>query len=162
VVAGCEGDIPSTITMAWAQAMTGQPGFLANPQDVDGRTNAVWLAHCTIARRLVSRYALRSHFESSLGVGIEGQIEIGPATLVRVGGADLRDLYVSDGEIVAMGNNPLRCRTQVLVRLATDVGTLLTHPVGNHHVLVLGHWAGRLREYFDWFIAPAVAGPVGS
>ena len=154
VVAGCEGDVPATITMAWAQAMSGQPGFLANPQDVDLRTNSVWLAHCTIARRLVTGYTLRSHFESSLGVGIEGRIEPGPATLVRIGGADLRGLFVSEGEIVATENKPMRCRTQVEVRLTTDAGTLLTHPVGNHHVLIRGHWAGQLQEYYDWFIGP--------
>ena len=154
VVAGCEGDVPATVTMAWAKAISGQAGFIANPQDVDRRTNCVWLAHCTIARGMVSRYTLRSHFESSLGVGIEGRIDPGPATLVRIGGADLRDLFVSDADVVATGDRALRCRTQVEVRLASDAGVLLTRPAGNHHVLIQGHWAARLREYFDWWVAP--------
>ena len=153
MTAGCEGDVPATVTMAWVQALCGRAGFLANPQDVDITSNSVWLAHCTIARSLVSRYTLRSHFESSLGVGVQGVIEPGPATLVRIGGADLRDLFVSDGEILGGGDNPMRCRTQVQVRLSIDVRTLLTHPAGNHHILVRGHWAARLREYFNWFVA---------
>jgi len=78
------------------EAMSGGPAFLANPQDVDRGTNMVSLAQCTVARRLVSGYTLRSHFESPLGVGIAGVIEPGDATVARVGGADLRALWVSD------------------------------------------------------------------
>lgn len=153
VTAGCEGDLPATLTMLWIRAMTGQPAFMANPQDLDPRTNTLWLAHCTVPRSLVSAYDLRSHFESSLGVAIQGRIEPGPATLARIGGADLRDLFVSDGNIAGGGDNPMRCRTQVELRLETDVTALLHRPVGNHHVLARGHLAGRLREYHELFIA---------
>jgi L-fucose isomerase-like protein len=154
VVAGCEGDVPATLTLLWMQLTADRPGFMANPQDVDPAAGTLWLAHCTIARRLVSRYVLRSHFESSLGVGIAGDVLPGPATLARVGGADLRALFASDAEIVANGDRPGRCRTQVQVRLAEDVRELLTRPLGNHHVLVPGHWADDLREYHELFVAP--------
>jgi L-fucose isomerase-like protein len=153
VVAGCEGDVPATLTLLWMRLMTDRPGFMANPQDVDPAAGTLWLAHCTIARRLVSRYSLRSHFESSLGVGIAGEIPPGPATVARIGGADLRALFVSDAEIVANGDSPERCRTQVLLRLAADVRELLTRPLGNHHVLAPGHWADELREYHGLFVA---------
>ncbi len=153
VVAGCEGDVPATLTLLWLRSMTDHPGFMANPQGVDPAAGTLWLAHCTIARRLVSRYSLRSHFESSLGVGIAGEVPPGPATLVRIGGADLRALFASDAEVVANGDSPARCRTQVLVRLATDVRELLVHPLGNHHVLTPGRWAEDLREYHRLFIA---------
>jgi L-fucose isomerase-like protein len=126
---------------------------MANPQDVDPAAGTLWLAHCTIARRLVSRYSLRSHFESSLGVGIAGDVPPGPATVARVGGGDLRALFVSDAEIVGNADSPRRCRTQVQVRLAADVRELLTHPLGNHHVLAPGHWANDLREYHELFVA---------
>jgi L-fucose isomerase-like protein len=152
VVAGCEGDVPATLTLLWMRLMTDRPGFMANPQDVDPAAGTLWLAHCTIARRLVSRYSLRSHFESSLGVGIAGEIPPGPATVARIGGADLRALFVSDAEIVANGDSPERCRTQVLLRLAADVRELLTRPLGNHHVLAPGHWADELREYHELFV----------
>lgn len=153
VTAGCEGDVPATLTMMWIRAMTGQPTFLANPQDLDPRTNTLWLAHCTVPRSLVSAYDLRSHFESSLGVAIQGRLAPGPATLARIGGADLRDLFVSDAAILGGGDNPMRCRTQVELRLDTDVTALLRRPVGNHHVLARGHMASRLREYYEFFIA---------
>jgi L-fucose isomerase-like protein len=153
VVAGCEGDVPATLTMMWVEAMSGGPAFLANPQDVDLGANTIAFAHCTIARRMVSAYALRSHFESSLGVGLAGILEPGEATLARIGGTDLRALWVSDGHIVGGGDHPRRCRTQVTVRLAEDAGAMLTHPLGNHVVLARGHWSAALREYHDLFVA---------
>ena len=73
--------MPATITMMWMQAMSGGPSFLGNPQDVDVGANTVSLAHCTIARGMVSAYTLRSHFESALGVGIAGVLDAGDATL---------------------------------------------------------------------------------
>ena len=155
VVAGCEGDVPAALTMLLLQAMTGQPAFVANPQDLDPRENTLTLAHCTIARSLVSRYTLRSHYESSLGVGIAGTLEDGPATLARIGGADLRDLFASDAEVIGGSDSPQRCRTQVTLRLATPVAEVLKRPVGNHHVLARGHWAAELRDYHELFVASA-------
>jgi len=153
MVAGCEGDVPATLTMLWLQLLTGEPAFMANPQALDPAANTLDLAHCTVARRLLSRYELRSHFESSLGVGIAGRFEPGPATLARIGGADLREAFVSAAEIVGSGMLEERCRTQVTVRLASPVTELLTRPLGNHHVLARGDWAAELREYHELLIA---------
>jgi L-fucose isomerase-like protein len=140
--------------MMWLDAMSGEPAFLANPQDVDPAANTMALAHCTIARRMVSAYALRSHFESSLGVGIAGVLEPGDATVARVGGPDLRSLWVSDARIVGGGGqHERRCRTQVQVRLVDEAAAMLTQPLGNHVVLARGHWAAALREYHGLFVA---------
>ena len=155
VVAGCEGDLPATLTMLWLQAVTGLPSFMANPQDIDAGAGTLALAHCTVARRMVTRYTLRSHFESSLGVGIEGEIPPGPATVARIGGPDLRALYASDGEVIAAPAREQRCRTQVLVRLDADVRELLARPLGNHHILSPGHRSRDLREYHDLFVRAA-------
>lgn len=157
IVAGCEGDVPAALTLLWMQLTTGGPGFMANPQEIDHAAGALWLAHCTIPRRLVSRYSLRSHFESALGVGIAGEVPPGPATVARIGGADLRALFVSDAEVVGSGASPERCRTQVQVRLAADVRELLERPLGNHHVLAPGRWAAELREYHELFVAAGSA-----
>lgn len=153
VVAGCEGDLPAALTMLWMQETSGRTTFMANPQDVDPAANTLWLAHCTIARRLLKRYTLRSHFESSLGVGIQGELEPGDYTLARIGGGDLRGLFLSDAALIENGQSELRCRTQVLLKLGEGVGDLLTRPMGNHHVLVPGHWGRELRAYHDLFIA---------
>ncbi len=153
IVAGCEGDVPAALTLLWLRLTTGGPGFMANPQAIDAAAGTVWLAHCTVPRRLVRRYALRSHFESSQGVAIAGEIPPGPATVARIGGADLRGLFVADGEVTASGDDPNRCRTQVRVRLDADLGELLTRPLGNHLVLAPGHLAAEFREYYRLFVA---------
>lgn len=152
IVAGCEGDLPAALTMVWMQALTGQISFMANPQDLDGKTNTLWLAHCTVARSMVKGYALRSHFESSLGVGIQGELEPGPVTLARIGGTDLKELFLTDGELLNNGESELRCRTQIQVHLHGDVRGLLSKPLGNHLVLIRGHWADQLREYHELFV----------
>ena len=153
VVAGCEGDLPAAMTMLWMQAMSGQPSFMANPQDLDTAANTLWLAHCTIARKMLSQYTLRSHFESGLGVGIQGELEPGPYTLARIGGNDLRALFVSDATLLGNGVSDLRCRTQVQLRLDEKVGQLLSKPLGNHHVLLSGHWAKELKAYHELYVA---------
>jgi L-fucose isomerase-like protein len=154
VVAGCEGDVPATLTMLWAHALCGQTGFMANPQDLDPDTHTLWLAHCTIARSLVSQYWLRSHFESSRGVGVQGDLEPGEVTLARIGGRDLREVQLANGRLLACEDHPRRCRTQVRVRVESEVRRLLRDPLGNHQILIRGHWAEPLQDYFDLFVAP--------
>jgi L-fucose isomerase-like protein len=144
LMAGCEGDIPATLTMMWLHAVTGQTPFMANPQQVDTAGRRLWISHCTIGRSLLAGYRVRSHFESGLGVGLEGRLEPGPVTLARIGGADLDRAFVAEGEIIAGGRSPERCRTQLELRLDTDPGELLRRPLGNHHVMVPGRWARRL------------------
>ena len=152
VVAACEGDLPAAMTMLWAQCLTGRTSFMANPQDLDPATDTLWLAHCTVPRRMVTRYALRSHFESSLGVGLQGELPLGDCTLARVGGPDLRALFAGNGAILENGHSEARCRTQVRVRLDAGVGTLLTNPLGNHHILFEGHWTAELEAYHRLFV----------
>lgn len=151
-MAGCEGDVPATVTMMWMNALTGAVPFMANPQQVVEERNAVWLAHCTIARSLVSGYALRSHFESGLGVAIQGSSREKAVTLARLAGPGLTELFVSDGEILEDGKSEDRCRTQVLVGLAQPVSYFRERPLGNHHVLVPGHFAPLLAEYRDLYL----------
>ena len=150
-MAGCEGDVPSTVTMMWMHALSGAYPFMANPQQVVPERNAVWLAHCTIARRLVSGYTLRSHFESGLGVAIQGASREKAVTLARLGGPGLTRVFVSDGEILEDGRSEERCRTQYLVGLEQPVSYFLERPLGNHHVLVPGHFAPLLAEYRDLY-----------
>ncbi len=146
-MASCEGDVPAAMTMMWMHALTGAYPFMANPQQVLQGKNALWLAHCTIARKLVSGYTLRSHFESGLGVAIQGASKEKKVTLARLAGPGLTELFVSDGEIIEDGNSGDRCRTQYLVKLHQPVQTFLEHPLGNHHVLIPGHFAALLTEY---------------
>lgn len=139
VTAACEGDLVAALTMEWVLARTGQVGFLANPQRVHP-SGAVELAHCTIPRRMTERHVLRSHFETRRSVAISGRIRPGPATLVRLGGRELDRAWVAEGYVTSEEPVPTRCRTQARVLLApADAASLLAAPLGNHHLVVLGH-----------------------
>jgi L-fucose isomerase-like protein len=99
LIAGCEGDVPSTLTMMWLHALAGEVPFMANPQQVDVPGGRLWLSHCTIGRSLLEGYRVRSHFESGLGVAIEGRLAPQPVTIARIGGADVRQVFVADGRV---------------------------------------------------------------
>ncbi|HVM54302.1 MAG TPA: hypothetical protein VM262_14000 [Acidimicrobiales bacterium] len=155
IVAGCEGDLPSTIAMLWARRLLGLGSWMANPATVDRGSNEILLAHCTIARELVTAYRLRSHFESGIGVGVAGELAATEVTLVRIGGTDLERLWVAEGTASVPPQREHLCRTQVLVRVDdVDVGELLDAPLGNHLVLVPGRHADRLRRYWETLVAP--------
>lgn len=68
--------------MLWVKELLGAASWMANPYHADAVTGLLRLAHCTIARSLVTGWELRSHFESGLGVAIAGDLPPGP---VRTG-----------------------------------------------------------------------------
>lgn len=155
IIAGCEGDVVSTLTLLWLQRLVGQLPWMANPARVDERANRLWVAHCTVPCSLVRSYRLRSHFESGLGVGLQGEMPLGPVTLVRLGGRRLEQLWVAEGEFVQVGEAEDLCRTQVQVQLTRGhVSELLCAPLGNHLTVVAGHQADRLRGWWEAFIKP--------
>lgn len=154
-IAGCEGDLVSTVSMLWIAELLHQKSWMANPAQIDIENNALWLAHCTVPRSMVEEYRLRSHFESGLGVGIQGMLTEGPVTLVRIGGKTMEKLWLAEGEIIQSGHAENFCRTQAEVRLLRcgDVGELLKTPLGNHLILVPGHYASRLRGWWETMIS---------
>lgn len=150
VIAGCEGDLVSTVGLMWARLLTGETPWMANPAEIDAEANALLLAHCTVPRTMVDAYRLRSHFESGLGIGIQGTMPLGPVTLLRIGGSMMDALWLAEGEIVATGDAENLCRTQVRIALSRgDVSDLLAAPLGNHIVLVYGHHANRLATWWE-------------
>lgn len=150
VIAGCEGDLTSTLGMLWARLLTGEVPWMANPADLDETANTIQLAHCTVPRTMVEGYALRSHFESGLGVGIQGTLPRGPVTLLRIGGAGLEELWLAEGDLVSVSAEENLCRTQARIVLARGhVRELLTAPLGNHIVMVRGHHADRFAEWWE-------------
>lgn len=153
VIAGCEGDLPSTIGLLWASLITGEVPWMANPAQLDESANTLWLAHCTVPRRMVESYRLRSHFESGLGVGIQGVLPKGPVTLLRLGGVTMERLWCAEGDLIESGDAENLCRTQAKIHLTDgSVGDLLHSPLGNHIVLVPGHHAARLRAWWETVI----------
>lgn len=150
IMAGCEGDLVSTIGLMWTHLLTGEMPWMANPAQLDEEANTLVLAHCTVPRSMVERYRLRSHFESGLGVGIQGIIPEGDVTLVRIGGAAMEQLWIAEGVITRSGDAENLCRTQVHVRLTDGhVSDLLLAPLGNHIVLIRGHHGDRLWSWWE-------------
>jgi L-fucose isomerase-like protein len=150
-IAGCEGDLVSTVSLLWAHELLGVTPWMANPAQLDPVHNSLVLAHCTVPCTLVESYRLRSHFESGLGVGIQGNLPAGPVTLLRIGGKWMDQLWLSEGEILRTGDAENLCRTQVEIRLQRggNVSDLLRRPLGNHLGLVFGHHLDRLRGWWE-------------
>ena len=154
IVAGCEGDLASAVAMLWVRELLGSASWMANPADVNSETGEVVLAHCTVAPSLVAEFELSTHFESGLGVGIAGRFRRQPVTLVRLGGRNLERSWIVDGELVASGNSAHLCRTQATIVIPPeDAATVLERPLGNHIVMVPGHHAGRLRDWWRQYVS---------
>ncbi len=150
VTAGCEGDIPSVVMLRWLWHLTGKAGWMANPSDLDVKKGELLLAHCTVPLGLVGEHRLTTHFESDLGIGIDGTFNKGPVTLLRLGGANLDRWWGAEGNLYETSHAPGLCRTQVRVRIPPSLAAqLLQTPLGNHLVLVPGHVKALFREAFD-------------
>lgn len=148
VVAGCEGDIASTVSMLLARELLGRPSWVANPARIDPEDGRLLLAHCTVAPSMVDDLELHTHFESGLGVGLRGTFAPGPVTLMRLGGDRLERHWFAEGEIEASGDAPDLCRTQVSLRVDAPLDELLDDPLGNHLVMVQGHHRRRLERWW--------------
>jgi len=141
-IAGCEGDIPTMISMAIARAVTGVSGFQANPARINPETGELLFAHCTIPIDMVESYELDTHFESGIGVGVRGYMKEGPVTIFKVAG-NLSRCYAAEGMLLRSQGEPDLCRTQQIIQLGNpaQANYFLTEPIGNHHVIIPGHKA---------------------
>lgn len=140
IIAGCEGDIVSTIGMLLVYKKTGRIPWMANPSRLNLENNSLLLAHCTVPISIVDNYIIRSHFESGIGVGIQGTFHRGDVTLFRIGGNNMDKIWLATGEIISTSEEEDLCRTQIEVKLSSDrnVADLLTNPLGNHLIVVPG------------------------
>lgn len=82
VVATCEGDVPTLLSMCVALKKFGTPGFQANLSRIDG--DKLLFAHCTVPLNIVSCYCYDTHFESGIGVAVHGIIPAGPAKILKI------------------------------------------------------------------------------
>lgn len=150
IVAGCEGDIPTLLTMMITKAVTGVSGFQANPSRIDPKTGEMLVAHCTIPLNMVTRYELDTHFESGIGIGIRGYMTEGPVTIFKVSG-DLSRHFTAEAALERSLAEPNLCRTQQVLQLTKpeQATYFLTAPIGNHHVIVPGHVASILSALLN-------------
>jgi L-fucose isomerase-like protein len=99
IPAGCEGDLQALFSLYISFLLTGKAAFMANISEIDTADRNLIIAHCSCPLSLSSGYAIRSHFESGLGVGIAANISEGPCTLFRLGGERLDRLFIRQGTI---------------------------------------------------------------
>ncbi len=150
LVAGCEGDLPTTFTMYLSRLLTGSSSFMANVISVDQDQGTVDLAHCTVPLDLVLSYDIMSHYETDKSVGIRGRMEDGPVTLVKVHGPGLELYWVSSGRLITNLSEDSACRTQVRVKLNGNVDYFLNASLANHHVIIPGDHEQRFKRFFGF------------
>jgi L-fucose isomerase-like protein len=150
IVAGCEGDVPATITMLVTKLLTGQPAFMANITDVDEKDNSIIMAHCTIPTSMVDDYEITTHFETDSSAAIKGTLQPQKVTILKIWGESLSEYWISSGELIEAHCHSCGCRTQVRVRLDEPVDYFLNRSLANHHVLVLGDYSQIFRRFFEF------------
>ena len=144
IVAGCEGDMQTLMSMYLAKRLCGEVAFMANPSQLTNGSSM--LAHCTIPLTMCDETVLRSHFESGIGVAIQGLLPLADYTLFKWGGPQLDQYFVTEAKAVATPYSDHFCRTQITLNV--DLRPyLLQHSIGNHHVIIRGRHAEAIRRF---------------
>ena len=143
IPAGCEGDVPTLLTMTVGYALTGLCGFQCNPSRINPQTGELLLAHCTIPLDMIRSYTFNTHFESGIGIAIHGEMPEGDATIFKLSG-NLSRNFVCKADLTGNPYEKSLCRTQITMKLddasaqAVCQNYFLTSPIGNHHVVFTG------------------------
>lgn len=146
IVAGCEGDMQTLMSMLLVKRLCGKEAFMANPSNLT--QHSTMLAHCTIPLTMCDDISIRSHFESGIGVAIQGTLPLTDYTIFKWGGAKLDRYFVTEAQAVEMPYSDHFCRTQITLNV--DLRPyLLKHSIGNHHVIIKGCHEKAIREFMN-------------
>lgn len=151
ISAGCEGDIPTLLSMTVGQALTGQCGFQCNPSRINPETGEMLLAHCTVPFDMIRSYSVNTHFESGIGLAIHGELPQGESTIMKLSG-DLKRCFRCKATLTGNPYENSLCRTQITMKISENPTQVcqdyfLKSPIGNHHVVFTGDY----KELFDAF-----------
>lgn len=146
IYGGCEGDVPALLSMVVFGAVTGEPMFLCNPSRFDTKNGTAVFAHCTVPTVMLNDYCLNTHFESGIGVAVQGTFAETDCTIFKCEG-DLSRYHAQEGHIEATPFNEMLCRTQIKVHL-DDFSYFLTRPINNHHIICRGKHAAEAEAFF--------------
>jgi len=152
ITAGCEGDIPSTLTMYIIEKLTERPAFMGNIAWVDREgeeTTDLYFAHCTVPLKMVKSFSLMTHFETGKGVGIEGFFDRSIGTLTRIGGDSLNRIFFARAKIEKNLRSEMMCRTQIVLKVKAKSDYFLKRPIGNHHVFSMGDYTEELDLFSE-------------
>ena len=146
IVAGCEGDMQTLMSMYLAKRLCGEVAFMANPSNLTNETSM--LAHCTIPLSMCDETIVRSHFESGIGVAIQGLLPLTDYTLFKWGGPKLDRYFVTEAQAVETPYSNHFCRTQITLNVNLKP-YLLQHSIGNHHVIIRGQHADEIKAFMQ-------------
>jgi hypothetical protein len=152
--AGCENDIPATLTLMLVQQLFGRPGFQHNPA-FETEANHYFASHCTCPSKLlgpegpISPYLLRNYAHTNDPTCVP-QVLWRPGeavTMARYVPGDAPAMLAYSGTVVKSYAMPPvgGCRTNVEITInelprAADVK-------GHHDVLFYGDYARELRTF---------------
>ena len=144
IVAGCEGDMQTVITMVLAQRLCGEKAFMANPSTLTNEYSL--LAHCTLPLTMCDEIVMRSHFESLKGVAIQGLLPTTDYTIMKWGGKQLNKYFVAEAKALPIDYSNHFCRTQIKLEVNLK-DYLLNRSIGNHQVIIQGRHAETIRNF---------------
>lgn len=147
IYGGCEGDMPSLVSMAVLGEVSGKPVFMCNPSRIDEAAGEMVLAHCTLPLNMPYKMDLTTHFESGIGVAIAGSIPEGKCTVFKLAG-DLSRAYAQTGVIQENLRDGTLCRSQIKVSLPS-FRYFLEEAISNHHLICCGDYKDALTYFTD-------------
>lgn len=143
--AACEGDLQSLLSMILVRRVTGMPSFMANPSAMSKDNHTTTFAHCTVPTTMCRRYGFRSHFESQCALAVAGEFSPSEVyTIFKWGGEKLDRFFVEEAVSVVAPSNENLCRSQLTLNFYNPE-YMLNNPIGNHHIIVKGAFADKLR-----------------
>ena len=144
IVAGCEGDMQTLMTMILARKLCNEPTFMANPSILTDKTSM--FAHCTVPLSMCYKTTMRTHFESGIGVAVQGDLPLGDYTIMKWGGRRLDKMFLTEAKAIKNEYSNHFCRTQITFDINLKP-YLLNHSIGNHHVIIKGCHAAEIRRF---------------
>ena len=145
IYAGCEGDMPSLISMMILGEISQKPIFMCNLNRIDTANREMIFAHCTLPVNMPYTMSLTTHYESGIGVAIAGSITEEDFTIFKISN-DLSRHFTAEGRIIENRRDPNLCRTQIKVGL-DHYEYFLTDPIANHHVVCVGKYKAALEDF---------------
>jgi hypothetical protein len=153
IVAGCQSDLSSTLTLMLVQELFDRPGFQQNAS-METEKNHYFGAHCTCASKLngtnaaAEPYILMSHCEA--GWGCVPRVLWSPEREVTMAQYLLREvpqMIIYSGKVVGCPSIPETggCRTNIEMTIneVDDVCDVK----GMHQVIFYGNYAKQLRTF---------------
>ena len=154
-IATCEGDVPSMLSMLIVKAACDKESFQANPSKIilgdENEGNTLLLAHCTVPLNMCNKVEFMTHFESGLGIGIRGKLNLGEVTIFKLN-RNLKDYLLISGEIKSNPELANYCRTQIEVKVQDeDIYQFINRSFGNHVIVSYGDNGNNILNVLHYF-----------